>query len=116
MPPDLDTDVLDQLVVDLDDRSIVENVVRTYLDALEPRLAMVEAALAAGDARAVDESAHALASASVLVGLTRLTATGRAVEHAAAAGDLVLAADRAVEMADAVSGARTALVGWLERA
>ncbi len=105
--------MLEQLVRDLDDRSIVQSVVETYLDALAPRLEAVEAALAGDDPRQVDATAHALASASVLVGLVALTAAGRAVEHAAAAGDLPLAASRMEALRTAVGGARSALEQWL---
>jgi HPt (histidine-containing phosphotransfer) domain-containing protein len=84
----IDVHVIEQLAVDLDDRDLVRSVLCAYLEHLPMRRDALADAIAANDVTAVVSAAHALASASVTLGVRAIFAPARAIEDYARFGDL----------------------------
>jgi PAS domain S-box-containing protein len=95
----VDREVLAVLADELGDRSIVVDLIGTYLDELPARIEGIVAAAVAGDTEAAHKLVHTLTSSSRLLGASRLAEVSSEVEHGTADG----AALRA--MADAVADA-----------
>jgi HPt (histidine-containing phosphotransfer) domain-containing protein len=98
--------------------SLVRDVVRTFLDTVPPRLAVVRAALGRGDYQSANRAAHAIVSSAAMVGLTGVQAAARDIELQTAQGAPVSperlgALERALADAPALleSGARASLEG-----
>ena len=79
--PLLDRTVLDSLERDLGDASVVREVVETYLGLLPERRSAVAEAAGAHDLVRLRRSAHALGSASAVVGAVELRGLCRELEH-----------------------------------
>lgn len=112
----LDTEVLDRLVDELEDRSLVVTVIRTYLRELEGRVTAIENSREIGDANGLVAAAHTLKSTSAAVGARHLAEQCERLERAAAASSaasLPVVAELRSE-ADAVAAALSAEVSRLE--
>lgn len=81
----LDRGVLDGLERDLGDADVVREVVRTYLALVPERRQAITGAAAGRDLVALRRAAHALGSASALVGAEELRGRCRELEHLAPA-------------------------------
>ncbi len=99
----VDTSVLDALAAELGDRTIVEGLVRTFLNELDSR----EVDIATGDAELAARQAHTLKSSAKLLGAGRLSDV-----CAAAEGDATVRP----EITQAAHGARLGLSAWLDSA
>lgn len=108
----IDVHVLEQLVADLDDRDIVRSVLAAYLDHLADRRDALAASIADRDLAAVIATAHALASASVTVGVRAIFAPSRAIEDHARFGDLSEADDLLSVIDQQVAPVKAALQAW----
>jgi HPt (histidine-containing phosphotransfer) domain-containing protein len=108
----VDVRVLDQLAGELEDPALVRAVVGTYLDELDGRLAEVRAALDADDPDALVRAAHALKSASRMVGAVALATPAAELEAAARAGSTAGAGERLAALEQAVPPVRAALGAW----
>lgn len=86
--PVLDEGALRRLTDDLGDAQIVLDTVALYLDELPGRLTALRDSLAAGNARALRQTAHSLKSASAMLGAAALAGRCLALEREAAAGRL----------------------------
>ena len=85
-----------------DDADILEQILRMFLEQGPERMALVEAALARGEAGDLEREAHALKGAAATLGMEELRWASYAVER--------LAADGRMEDAPAgVAGMRVAL-------
>ncbi|MGD9792726.1 MAG: Hpt domain-containing protein [Acidimicrobiia bacterium] len=108
----VDVHVLEQLADDLADRDIVRSVLVAYLDHLASRRDGLAAAIAGRDVDAVISTAHALASASVTVGVRAIFAPARAIEDHARFGDLSEADDLLSVIDQQVVEVRSVLGSW----
>ena len=110
----LDRAVLDRLAADVG-RVSVSDMCRLFLDDLPGRVATMKAAFESGQATTVARSAHALASASQLLGATFLAGLCSEIEGRARAGHLDDPAAAAMGMvAVAVAQASAQLSGAVE--
>jgi HPt (histidine-containing phosphotransfer) domain-containing protein len=98
--------------------SFVRDVVRTFLETVPPRVAILRAALGASDYAEASRAAHSIVSSAAMVGLTDVQETARGVESLAAQGGpvpphQVTALDRALADAPALleQGLRVAVKG-----
>ncbi|MFP5489691.1 MAG: ATP-binding protein, partial [Acidimicrobiia bacterium] len=91
-PVAVNVDVLGELVADLDDRDIVIELVRVFLDELDGRVALV----AGDDEAASRRAAHTVASSARLLGAMSLGDLCEAIERGDAAPELVHDASVAV--------------------
>jgi HPt (histidine-containing phosphotransfer) domain-containing protein len=101
----VDRAVLDQLADELGDGRIVEQLVTTFLDELDDRVAAIDSSEdGSGDATA-RRAAHTLQSSARLLGVTALADACLEVEHGATARTPV---------ADLAARARAQLAVWLD--
>ncbi|MEY4606048.1 MAG: Hpt domain [Actinomycetota bacterium] len=110
----LDERVLARLVADLGE-SAVDDLVRTYLDALPARRAAIAEAMATPDLGAARRVAHQLRSTSHLVGATSLGEASAWLEAVAIAGDGDGARQAVDEVGRLVPEVARALQTWLIR-
>jgi HPt (histidine-containing phosphotransfer) domain-containing protein len=109
----VDLAVLAQLTEDVgDDRDLVRNVLATWLEHYPSRRAALGEALAAEDCPAVVAAAHALASASVTVGVVGVSVPARAIEHSAQDGTLVGSAERLAQIDGVLDAVRRIIAQW----
>jgi HPt (histidine-containing phosphotransfer) domain-containing protein len=108
----IDQATFDQLVeITGGDLDFVDELIDTYLDDAQTQLRGLEAAVAGGDVGELVRPAHSLKSGSMNVGALRLGALCRTLEETArTATDAPDAADRVVEIADALAATRAALL------
>jgi HPt (histidine-containing phosphotransfer) domain-containing protein len=78
--PILDTAFLDQLVGELDAECVAE-MIHVFLEDAPPRMVAIQRAAADGAVRIIRHEAHALAGASLNVGLARLGKTAGALQR-----------------------------------
>jgi histidine phosphotransfer protein HptB len=90
-------------------------LVTTFVTDSESRLAAIRAALAAGDAPAVREAAHALKGSSLNIGAHRLAAACVAVEAFARAGDAAGIAGQLPGLESAFRAVCANLTRWAAR-
>jgi HPt (histidine-containing phosphotransfer) domain-containing protein len=97
----LDSSVLDELRASVgDDEGFVRDLVQTYLAEGPAHMGQVAAAAASADAEAIVRPAHTLKSSSAALGLARMSAISKQIEHAGREGrvaDLESLADEAQE-------------------
>jgi HPt (histidine-containing phosphotransfer) domain-containing protein len=88
--PVLDARVIDQLrqLEDHSGHGFVQQVLELFLKSLDVRVTKIAAAVVSGDARHVEEEAHALKGVSAQVGAARLSAVCGVLEAAGKSGDL----------------------------
>lgn len=84
-----------------DDPDLVASVIGTYLDQLTPRIEALAAAVARGDPNQIAESAHALKSSSVTLGVSAIAQPTAALEAQARSG----AVDEASSLLDSIRAA-----------
>lgn len=97
----IDSSVLDELAAELGDRSIVEGLVRTFLDELDPR----SADIIDGDDALAARQAHTLKSSARLLGAHQLSVACAEAEDDPAARHGI---------AELAASARSELRGWLD--
>lgn len=78
--PTLEPEVLDRLVEELGDQSVLASVVETFLDGLDDLAAGVATGLATGDHSAAAWSAHSLKGPSQMLGAARLGELCKTIE------------------------------------
>lgn len=83
----LDRAVLESLERDLGDLSVVKEVVRTYLGLMPERRSAVDEAAGAHDVVRLRRAAHALGSASAVVGAEGLRGVCGRLEHLTSTSD-----------------------------
>ncbi len=105
--PTLELSVLDRLVDELGDQSVVASVVETFLDGLDDLVGGVAAGLAADDHSAAAWSAHSLKGPSLMLGAARLGELCKTIEQDPDHGITTDRLDRCV------AEAGDALRGWL---
>lgn len=101
--PAVDAAVLQALVDDLDERSIVERLVRSFLDELDVRVADI----CGGDVSLAARQAHTLKSTAAMVGATDLAA-------ACASLDTDNDPESRAQVAVLADSARSELLQWLD--
>jgi len=89
----LDQSVLDNIRAIDDDGTVLNEVIRIYLDEVPEHVAQLRAALAARDAARLAAVAHALKSASFNVGAPALGELCRRLERQGKVGEIAEAAD-----------------------
>ncbi len=101
----------------LGEAGVFAEIIRTFLRDLPGRLGDFKAALAAGDAPALKQAAHALKGAAGNIGALRLQKICRLIETLGAAGDIAGAAEAAAPLdaeADATAEALKARLAGLK--
>ncbi|MBC7905637.1 MAG: response regulator [Rhodospirillaceae bacterium] len=94
-----------------DDTDIRDEMAALFATTVDELQDTIRATLTAGNAPALSEAAHSLASAALSLGATRLGLTARALEHAAIAGDLAGAEGLAERVVGLDRETREALAG-----
>jgi two-component system sensor histidine kinase/response regulator len=79
------------------DEDTLRQLVTMYLEQTPPKLAALEAAVQAGDAKAVKQHSHSVAGTSASCGMTAVVAPMRALEKMAMEGNLTGAAQHFAE-------------------
>lgn len=92
---------------------LARTVAESFLEVMDPRLADIRAALEGDDAGAIRAAAHALSSPAANTGVRALRELLKAVEGAAAAGDVVRARERAAGLDATAARARAAIESYL---
>jgi HPt (histidine-containing phosphotransfer) domain-containing protein len=92
-----------------EDPDILEVILRMFLDQGSERMALVEAALARGDAKDLEREAHGLKGAAATLGMEELRQASYAVERLGAGGHLGEAAAGVAAMRAAMDAAVAAV-------
>ncbi len=88
-----------------DDRALMQEVVKSYLDDAPGLLAALQEGAGSGSAALVERAAHTLKSSSQLLGADTLAALCQELESRACAGTLEGAAERLAQIAQALADA-----------
>ena len=112
--PVLDATVLSELSGSVGgDREFVVELIRTFLSDGAEQVEAIDAAVAAGDDRALVRPAHTLKSSSATLGASRVSATARTLEMAGRSGSLGASVAEDVESLHAEwEAAASALLAW----
>lgn len=109
----IDVTRLDQLLTELDDdHELIAMVIDTYVDQLDPRVAAIRTALATGDPKQVSETAHALKSSSITLGVSGVASPAAQLETEARSGSLENAETLFKQITEAAPTAREALLEY----
>ena len=108
----IDVHVIEQLATDLDDRDLVRTILDAYVQYFDSRRDALAAAIADKNLAEVISAAHALASASVTIGVRAIFAPARAIEEHVRNGDLSEAADLLAVIDEQAPLVVTALQAW----
>ena len=108
----IDVPVIEQLANDLEDRDLVRTILGAYVEHFDSRRDAVAAAIADTNLAEVISAAHALASASVTIGVRAIFAPARAIEDQARHGDLSEAADLLAVIDEQAPSVVAALQAW----
>jgi HPt (histidine-containing phosphotransfer) domain-containing protein len=97
-----------------DDAEVLRAVLEMFIDSAPARLVALDAAVTAGDARALEDAAHGLKGTAATLSLERVRALALGLEESGEAGTVAGARDRLPALEAAVEEAIQALRHELE--